>query len=119
MPEPFPLSEESLPIRLRELLKPVGNSPDLRVEVACLQESGAYEANAEHLYLQMTVVPEQNHTFVEVLSEVSNGSVTFSVPAGDVKGSSSGFTPSISRRFPMLRTNLSFLLSNNKNSSNN
>ncbi|EGR2554667.1 hypothetical protein DX887_02640 [Vibrio alginolyticus] len=96
LPEPFPLPEESLPIRLRELLKPVGNSPDLRVEVACMQESDAYGPNAEHLHLQMAVVPEQNYTSIEVLSEASNGVVTFSVPAGDVKGCSTGFTPSIS-----------------------
>ena len=61
-----------------------------------MQESDIYGPNAEHLHLQMAVVPEQNHTSVEVLSGASNGVVTFSVPAGDVKGCSAGFTPSIS-----------------------
>ncbi|MDC5706157.1 hypothetical protein [Vibrio europaeus] len=94
--EPFPLPEESLPFRLRELLKPIGSSPDLRVEVACMQESNLYEANAECLHLQMAVVAEQNYTPIDVLREASDGVVAFSVPSGDNKGCSEGFLPTLS-----------------------
>lgn len=96
LPEPFPLPVESLPIRLRELLKPIGTAPDLRVEVACMQESDMYGSNAEHLHLQMAVVPEENYEPVEILSEAGDGVVAFSVPTGDEKGCSTNFTPSIS-----------------------
>ena len=67
--ESFPLSESILPHRLKELLKPVGLSPDLRVEVACMQETDLFGENAEHLHLQMAVVPEDNDGPIEVLRE--------------------------------------------------
>ncbi|GIC20783.1 hypothetical protein FXF08_07010 [Vibrio cholerae] len=94
--ESFPLSESILPHRLKELLKPVGLSPDLRVEVACIQETDLYGKHAEHLHLQMAVVPEGNDGPIEVLSEAGDGVVVFSVPFGEKKAVSAQFSPSIS-----------------------
>ncbi|MCU8382875.1 hypothetical protein OC514_00605 [Vibrio vulnificus] len=94
--ESFPLPESILPYRLKELLKPVGLSPDLRVEVACMQETDLFGENAEHLHLQMAVVPEDNEGPIEVLREASEGVVAYSVPFGEEKGVSAQFNPSIS-----------------------
>jgi hypothetical protein len=94
--ESFPLSESILPHRLKELLKPVGLSPDLRVEVACMQETDLFGENAEHLHLQMAVVPEDNDGPIEVLREAGEGVVAYSVPFGEEKAESAQFSPSIS-----------------------
>ncbi|MGS0824894.1 hypothetical protein ACVBIO_03710 [Shewanella sp. 0m-8] len=90
----FPIQEESLPSKLRELLTPVGLSANIRVEVAAMQETDQYGPNAEHLHLQMAVVTDNQQ--LKTLTEAGNGVVEYSVPChGDV-GSIKDFTPSIS-----------------------
>ncbi|WP_162674547.1 hypothetical protein [Vibrio variabilis] len=61
-----------------------------------MQESDMYGLNAEHLHLQMAVVPEENYEPVEILSEAGDGVVAFSVPTGAEKGCLTNLTPSIS-----------------------
>jgi len=92
----FPIPAHVLPPRLRELLDPVGLSPNQFVEIACMQETEPHEANAEYLYLQMAVVPGLEGDPIENLTEAGDGVVEYSVPAGDTRGCSAAFTPSIS-----------------------
>jgi hypothetical protein len=94
--EEFPIPAHALPPRLRGLLQPVGLSPSQVVEVAAMQESDPYGEQAEHLHLLMAVVPGVDDGPIEVLSEAGDGVVEFSVPAGDVRGCSTDFSPSIS-----------------------
>lgn len=92
----FPIPAHVLPPRLRSLLEPVGLSPSQIVEVAAMQESDPHGEQAERLHLLMAVVPGVDDGPIEVLSEAGDGVVEFSVPAGDVRGCSTGFSPSIS-----------------------
>ena len=92
----FPIPIHVMPPRLRGLLEPVGLSPSQFVEVASMQESDPHGEQAEHLHLLMAVVPGLEGDPIEVLSEAGNGVVEYSVPAGDKRGCSAEFSPSIS-----------------------
>lgn len=92
----FPIPLHALPQRLRTLLEPVGLSPTQFVEVAAMQASDQYGDQAEHLHLLMAVVPGSDDGPIDVLSEAGDGVVEFSVPAGEVRGCSAAFSPSIS-----------------------
>ncbi len=92
----FPLPVHVLPPRLRELLKPIDLSPNLRVEVACKWESDPYGDEAEHLRLLMAVVPCAEVDPIKALDESGSGVVESSVPADDEFGCSADFSPSIS-----------------------
>ncbi|GHD81813.1 hypothetical protein [Vogesella fluminis] len=92
----FPIPVHIMPPRLCGLLEPIGLSPSQFVEVASMQESDPHGVQAEHLYLQMAVVPGVDGGPIEVLSEAGDGVVEYSVPAGDALGCSARFSPSIS-----------------------
>lgn len=92
----FPIPVHVLPKRLRSLLEPIGLSPSQFVEVASRQEFDPYGEQAEHLHLLMAVVPGLGDGPIEVLSEASDGVVEYSVPAGDQRGGSADFSPSMS-----------------------
>ncbi|WP_355603320.1 hypothetical protein RZV17_10935 [Xanthomonas cannabis] len=92
----FPIPVQVIPPRLRGLLEPVGLSPSQFVEVASMQESDPHGERAEHLHLLMAVVPGLDDGPIEVLSEAGGGVVEYSVPAGDERGCSADFSPSIS-----------------------
>ncbi|MEO9656249.1 hypothetical protein [Marinomonas sp.] len=92
----FPIPEEHLPTKLRELLTPVDLSANVRVEVAAMQENDQYGPNAEHLHLQMAVVNGITSQPLETLREADNGVVEYSVPVEDAIGCISNFIPSIS-----------------------
>lgn len=92
----FPIPTHVMPPRLRGLLEPVGLSPSQFVEVASMQESDSRGEQAEDLHLLMAVVPGLEGDPIEVLSEGCDGVVEYSVPAGDKRGCSSDFSPSIS-----------------------
>lgn len=94
--ESFPIPEEVLPSKLRELLLPVGLSPTLRVEVASMYEFDPHGVNAEHLHLQMAVVAGEGSQPIETVREAGDGVVEFSVPIGDKVGYVKNFIPSIS-----------------------
>lgn len=93
--ESFPLPKEALPPKLCELLKPVGLTEDLRVEVASMYEHDKYGPKAEHLRLQMAVVSEGEGVPLKILNEAGNGVTSYSIPF-DEKAVLEGFIPSIS-----------------------
>ncbi|MEC8860147.1 MAG: hypothetical protein VYE29_09130 [Pseudomonadota bacterium] len=92
----FPLPVHIMPPKLRGLLEPVGLSPSHRVEVLTRYESEPYGDQAEHIHLQMAVVPGLEERTIEVQSEAGDGVVEFSVPVCDTFGCIEKFTPSIS-----------------------
>lgn len=92
----FPIQAHVLPQRLRSLLEPVGLSAGQVVEVASMYESDPHGEQAEHLHLLMAVVPGTDDGAIEVVSEAGGGVVEYSVPAGDERGCSANFSPSIS-----------------------
>ncbi len=61
-----------------------------------MHESDPYRERAEHLHLLMAVVPGLDDGPIEVPSEAGKGVVEYSVPAGDERGCSADFSPSIS-----------------------
>ncbi|POS09897.1 hypothetical protein [Burkholderia gladioli] len=92
----FPIPAHVIPSRLRDLLEPVGLSPNQFVEVASKQECDPHGEQAEHFHLLMAVVPGLDDGPMEVLSETRGGVVEYSVPVGDERGCSANFCPSIS-----------------------
>ncbi|PJC99215.1 hypothetical protein GQ37_008310 [Janthinobacterium sp. BJB1] len=92
----FPIPAHVLTPKLRGLLEPIGFSPSQFVEVAAKQENDPHGEQAEHLHLQMAVIPETDGALIEVLREAGQGVVESSVPSGDAKGCSADFSPSIS-----------------------
>lgn len=92
----FPIPAHVIPPRLRDMLEPVGLSPNQFVEVASKQEYDPHGEQAEHLHFLMAVVPGLHDGPMEVLSETRGGVVEFSVPVGDERGCSANFCPSIS-----------------------
>ncbi|WP_211224581.1 hypothetical protein [Marinimicrobium agarilyticum] len=92
----FPIPYQIIPPKLRGLLEPVGLSPSQDLEVFCMHESDPYGGQAEHLHLQMAVVPGLEESPIEVQDEAGDGVVESSVPVGDNLGCIAQFTPSIS-----------------------
>lgn len=92
----FPIPADVLPDKLRKLIEPVGFSPKLQVDVACLQESEPHGLNSEHVHMLMAVVIEDGNFPLAILDEAGNGVVEYSVPVGDIKGCSKNFSPTMS-----------------------
>ncbi|NVE93179.1 hypothetical protein [Vreelandella titanicae] len=92
----FPIPEHIMPPKLRGLLETVGLSPSQAVDVLSMHESDPYGDHAEHLHLQMAVVPGVKGGPIEVQSEAGDGVVESSVPFGDNPGCIEEFTPAIS-----------------------
>jgi hypothetical protein len=92
----FPIPEHLLPIRLHALLEPVGDSPQLAVEVTSHYERDMHGANLEYSHMLMAVVADDNSEFMPQLDESGDGVVSFSVPVADKKGCSKDFSPSVS-----------------------
>jgi len=91
----LPLPTELIPARLRALFSPVGQSPQQRVEVACLFESPDRKIDDEYLSLQMAVVQGDSEALLDVIREAGQGVVAYSVPF-DRKGTAADFSPSLS-----------------------
>jgi hypothetical protein len=94
--ESFPLPKDELPPKLFDLLKPVGLTPDLRVEVASMYEHDQFGPKAEHLHLQMAVVPEREGVPLKTLNEAGDGVTSYSTPFDGERGGAEDFSPSIS-----------------------
>jgi hypothetical protein len=92
----FPIPSALLPDKLRKLLLPVGLSSQQVVEIAAMTESDPHGPNIEHLHLLMAVVVSDETGPIAVMDEAGQGVVEYSVPAGDKKGCSTNFTPSMS-----------------------
>lgn len=92
----FPLQGSALPLRLRNLLSPVGLDPLERIEVTSDLEIGHDDALPEYIHMLMVVVPESVDSPVPIFDETGDGVVSFSVPVLSEKGSSEQFSPSVS-----------------------
>jgi hypothetical protein len=92
----FPIPSALLPDKLRTLLMPVGLSPQQVVEIAAMTEFDPHGPDTEHLHLLMAVVVGEEAGPIAVMDEAGQGVVEYSVPAGDKKGCSANFSPSMS-----------------------
>src|SRR5690606_27146200 len=86
----------ALPPRLRALLSPIGLDPLEQVDVTNDLEFDNHGPNSEYVHMLMAVVPEAVESPVPILDEAGNGVVSHSVPVLGNKGSSAGFSPSMS-----------------------
>ncbi|MEP6754892.1 MAG: hypothetical protein ABJA67_05285, partial [Chthonomonadales bacterium] len=92
----FPIPEGVLPIQLRMLLEPVGNSPQQQVEVTSRYDFDRHGPNREYVHMIMAVVADDGPVVTPSLKESGHGVVSYSVPFADEKGSSKNYVPSIS-----------------------
>ena len=92
----FPIPTTQLPLRLRSLLEPVGNHPQLRVEVASLYDIDHHGPNRECVHMAMALVPKSGLALLGIPREASNGVVSFSTPDVREQGGLAEFTPSVS-----------------------
>ncbi|MFJ2994958.1 hypothetical protein [Pandoraea sp. NPDC087047] len=92
----FPIQGAALPLRLRALLSPVGLDPLEQVDVTNDLEFDNHGPNSEYVHMLMAVVPEAVESPVPILDEAGDGVVSHSVPVLGNKGSSAGFSPSMS-----------------------
>lgn len=92
----FPIQGAALPLRLRALLSPVGLDPLEQVDVTNDLEFDNHGPNSEYVHMLMAVVPEAIESPVPILDEAGDGVVSHSVPVLGNKGSSAGFSPSMS-----------------------
>lgn len=93
----FPLPQQFLPRRLRQLLSPIGLDPQERVEITALSEDkDGIGTRDEVVHLVMAAVPEAAVDTLEVLEAGSDGVVSHSVPVLREKGNCAEFAPSVS-----------------------
>jgi hypothetical protein len=92
----FPISAGILPPRLRTLLEPIGNSPDLRVDVTTRFEFDPYGPRREHVHMLMVVSPSSDAMSVSDIHEIGDGVVYFSQPDVRERGQIKEFNLSVS-----------------------
>lgn len=92
----FPIGPDFLPPRLRSLLEPVGNKPDLRVDVTTRYEFDPYGPAREHVYMIMALDPNSGPGSVAEFGEVGHGVVYFSKPDINHAGGLKDFNISVS-----------------------
>ena len=92
----FPIPATQLPLRLRTLLEPVDDDPQLRVEVSSRYDFDQYGPHREYVHMVMTLVPEPDLAALGILREASDGVVTSSTPDVGEQGGLADFTPSVS-----------------------
>ena len=92
----FPIESVLLPDRLRSLLAPVGNDPNLRVDVTTRYKNDPYGLNSEHVHMIMALSPEADPASVGKFDETGHGVVYFSQPDIDECGGLKDFNISVS-----------------------
>lgn len=91
----FPVPASLLPERLQSLLRPVGLSPQERVELTTLYEQDKYGPSYEYVRMLMAVVPDDVPEPLPELQSSADGTVAFSTPSGHTKGFAKDFSPSM------------------------
>jgi len=92
----FPIPRAQLPPRLLELLEPIGNAPQLRVDVALRHDIDKHGLDREYVHMITALVPESDLDNLHVLSEASDGVVYYSTPDVRDKGGLANFNTSVS-----------------------
>jgi hypothetical protein len=90
----FPFLPEFIPLRLRELLEPIGKDPAARVEVSSRFEHDPYGPDRECAHMLMAMVADDGND-LPIVSDSNEGMVAFSVPVLRGKGASRDFSPSV------------------------
>ena len=85
-----------MPLRLRSLLEPVGDDPQLRVEVASRYDVDQYGPSREYVHMVMALVPKPELALQGIKEVASEGVVYFSTPDVLEQGSLAKFNPSVS-----------------------
>lgn len=92
----FPIPAALLPAKLKDLLSPVDVDQNIQVEVCSSRETKKRGGPHEVMHMLMAVVPEEEVVGLKVMSEASDGVVSFSVPWLEKKGDSRTVSPSVS-----------------------
>jgi len=92
----LPIPSALVPPRLRALLEPVGDSPQLRVEVSSRYEFDPYGPSRECAHMIMALAPTPGPGLFRAIRETGDGVVYFSQPDINVQGGLAEFEPSIS-----------------------
>lgn len=92
----FPIGLEFLPYRLRSLLEPVGDRPDLRVDTTTRFEFDPYGPECEHVHMIMALDPNSGPGSVADFNETGHGVVYFSKPDISHAGGLKDFNISVS-----------------------
>lgn len=92
----FPIPTVQLPPRLRSLLEPINDNPQLRVEVASRYGVDQYDPDRECVHMVMALVPKADIAHLGIPRETSDGVVSFSTPDVREQGELADFTPSAS-----------------------
>ena len=92
----LPIPQALLPPRLRALLEPAGDGPQLRVEVSSRYEIDAHGPKRECAHMIMALAPTLGPGLFRAIRETGDGVVFFSTPHIDARGGLARFEPSIS-----------------------
>ena len=92
----FPIPAVQLPPRLRTLLEPINDNPQLRVEVASRYDVAQDDPDREYVHMIMALVPKADIAQLGIPREASDGVVFFSTPDVREQGELADFTPSVS-----------------------
>jgi hypothetical protein len=92
----FPIGPAFLPSRLRSLLEPVGNNPELRVDITTRFEFDPYGPAREHVHMIMALDPNSGPGSVAKFDETGHGVVYYSQPDIDHAGGLKDFKISVS-----------------------
>jgi hypothetical protein len=92
----FPIGLALLPPRLRSLLEPVGNSPDLRIDVTTRFEFDPYGPALEYVHMIMALDPNSGPESVGNFNETGAGVVYSSQPDISHAGGLKDFNISVS-----------------------
>ena len=90
----FPIPAVQLPPRLRSLLEPINDNPQLRVEVASRYDVDQDGLDREYVHMVMALVPKADIAQLGIPREASDGVVSFSTPDVREQGELADFTPS-------------------------
>lgn len=92
----FPVPAPVLPVRLREMLMPIGIEPNERVEVCTQWSLDPANPTSETVHMLMAVVSDEASDKLAVFDEAGTGLVEYSVPVLGSKGNARNYLPSVS-----------------------
>ena len=92
----FPISSTHLPARLRRLLEPVSDDPQIRVEVATRYDVDQYGPNREYVQMVMALTKDPEPDYSSLKNDAAAGVVSYSKPSVREKAGLAMFNPSVS-----------------------
>ena len=92
----FPIPRALVPTRLRGLLEPIPENPNLRVEVATRYDIDQYGPGREYVHMITVLAPAPKPDLSQLKTAAADGVVSYSTPHIEKEGGLAVFNPGVS-----------------------